>query len=288
MGIPADGAARPRPPHLLPEAFQELQAAMEELQVAEEELRSQNEALAQAHLQMEAERLRYQDLFEFAPDGYLVTDLLGVIREANRAAAQLLGISPRFLSGKPLASLIAESDVRAFRQHLLDVTKVQGRQDWEAHLRQRQGRIIAASFTVAATPALGSSPSSLRWLIRDISQRRTPDQHGQEALLETLWGGVPAGLAFVDAEGRYIRVNEAYARWNGLLPAEHLGQPAAEVTPQFWSDAKSFFRRALAGETVQDVTLPDAEPAAPRTVVSFHPVRSEGRVTGVVIVRGWT
>ncbi|CAA9401470.1 hypothetical protein AVDCRST_MAG94-5938, partial [uncultured Leptolyngbya sp.] len=51
---------------------------------------------------MEAERQRYQELFEFAPDGYLVTDAQGKIQEANLAAARLLNIEQRFLVGKPL------------------------------------------------------------------------------------------------------------------------------------------------------------------------------------------
>jgi len=40
-----------------------------------------------ARAQVEAERQLYLDLFESAPDGYLVTDEVGTIREANRAAA---------------------------------------------------------------------------------------------------------------------------------------------------------------------------------------------------------
>jgi len=44
---------------------------------------------------VEAERQRYQDLFEFAPDGYLVTDAQGMI-QANRAAAKLLNAKQEF------------------------------------------------------------------------------------------------------------------------------------------------------------------------------------------------
>mgnify|MGYP000465743314 CR=1 FL=1 len=64
------------------EALEELQTSLEELRVAEEELKQQHEELALARATAEAERLRYHDLFEFAPDGYLVTDGIGNIREA--------------------------------------------------------------------------------------------------------------------------------------------------------------------------------------------------------------
>jgi PAS domain-containing protein len=77
---------------VLPELLDDLQTALAELHVAEEEQYQQNEALAAARLAAEAERQRYQELFDFAPDGYLVTDADGTIQEANRAAAILLGV----------------------------------------------------------------------------------------------------------------------------------------------------------------------------------------------------
>jgi PAS domain-containing protein len=67
-------------------------AALEELHVALEELHHQNRELVVAWEAVEEERRRYQGLFECAPDGYLVTDVHGIIREANRAAARLLNV----------------------------------------------------------------------------------------------------------------------------------------------------------------------------------------------------
>src|SRR5947208_3346335 len=77
---------------LLPVAVQELQHALEELQVAQEELLQQNEELALSRQAVEAECQRYQELFDFAPDGYLVTDAEGTIQEANHAAAANQGL----------------------------------------------------------------------------------------------------------------------------------------------------------------------------------------------------
>ncbi len=63
---------------------------------------------------METERQRYQDLFEFVPDGYLVTDAEGTIREANRAAAALLNIPQESLPGQPLVGFIPAEERGAF------------------------------------------------------------------------------------------------------------------------------------------------------------------------------
>ena len=68
-----------------------LSRSLEELRAAKEELLRQHNRLLAAHLELDTERGRYRDLFDFAPDGYLVTDLAGRIEEANRAAEILIG-----------------------------------------------------------------------------------------------------------------------------------------------------------------------------------------------------
>jgi PAS domain-containing protein len=97
------------------DAVADLQTSLEELQTANEELRARSDELAIVRHQLELERQRYQDLFDFAPDGYIVTDAAGTIREINCAAARMLGVDSRHLVGKPLATYVNSSDVRAFR-----------------------------------------------------------------------------------------------------------------------------------------------------------------------------
>ena len=92
------------PGGLLPKALAELNVAIEELSVTGEELRAQTDELASTRLALEAERERYQELFESAPVAYVVTDPLARILEANRAAAVLFEAEREFLTGKPLAT----------------------------------------------------------------------------------------------------------------------------------------------------------------------------------------
>jgi len=61
---------------LLIDTNEELQLHIEELKTTEEELRLRN-------IDLENIQHKYQDLFDFAPDGYLVTDHLGVVLSAN-------------------------------------------------------------------------------------------------------------------------------------------------------------------------------------------------------------
>src|SRR4051794_34850584 len=89
---------------ILPEALEELQTSLEELHVAEEELYKKHQQLAESAHAVDAERQRYRELFDFAPDAYLLTDEVGVIRQANRAALRLFGVRGDLLRGRPLAN----------------------------------------------------------------------------------------------------------------------------------------------------------------------------------------
>ncbi|MEP0838041.1 PAS domain S-box protein [Coleofasciculus sp. FACHB-64] len=165
--------APPKEPELLPVAFKELGIASETLQVALEELRQQNEELVAARQALEAERHRYQDLFELAPQGYLVTDAEGTIREANRAAAKLLNVSPEFLVGKPFVIFIPQEERRIFRNELTRLHEQQRVYELTVRLQPRKGEIFDAGITVATTHNNGEGKAvTLRWLIRDITERK--------------------------------------------------------------------------------------------------------------------
>ena len=177
-GTPTETVKTSRPRGLLPQALEELQTTVEELRVADEEMRVQNEALSLSGQRLEAERQRYQDLFEFAPDGYLVTTLDGVILEANRAASRLLGISPRFLKKRSLGTLIAGPSLAEFQPRLKALIASGGgpSPEWILNLRRRPSGLFPAAVTAALFQGLLGQPPSLRWLIRDITERQKAEE----------------------------------------------------------------------------------------------------------------
>jgi PAS domain S-box-containing protein len=167
------------------EALEALSISLEALHAAGKELRQQNEELAAARQLVEAERQRYQDLFEFAPDGYLVTDAKGTIREANRAAAKLLHARQANLAGKPLTTYVVRDERAAFQAQLALLAKAERMADWEVHLKPRGAQPFPASITVAAVHDAQGEAAGFRWQVRDIT-RRKQGQSRREALLEEL------------------------------------------------------------------------------------------------------
>ena len=161
---------------LLPEALAELDVAIEELSVTGEELRSQADELASVCQALEAERDRYQELFQSAPVAYLVTDPMARIREGNRAAAALLGVEQRFLAGKPLAAYVASGDRWGFRSLVNRLNRGEDERVRERPLRfrRRGGEVVAVAATVEPVGRPGSEPRALRWLLRPLEPQETP------------------------------------------------------------------------------------------------------------------
>lgn len=157
---------------LLPIAFKELGTVSEELQVAAEEIFQQNEELATTRVQVETQRQRYQDLFEFMPIAYIVTDEQGKIIEANRAAAKLLNVEQRFLDNKLLISFIPPQDRKNFRSKLNKLHPIIKLQEWTLRLLPRYGDILDVAVTLAASRDSQDNSISWRWILRDITEQK--------------------------------------------------------------------------------------------------------------------
>ncbi|MEJ2207771.1 MAG: PAS domain S-box protein [Anaerolineae bacterium] len=213
----------------LQDAYENLQAANEELQITGKELQEQNATLAVIRSELEAERRRYYDLFDFAPDGYLVTDPLGVIQEANRAAALLLGVEARFLRGKPLVTFVSGDDARALTDYLARLRALEEAESLRRRmvLRPRNGEPFVAALTAAPVRGAGGRFQALRWLVRDVSER--------VAMEEALRAGEERYRLVADftydweywtgPDGEYLYVSPSCRRITGYDPEDFQRDP---------------------------------------------------------------
>src|SRR5207244_7369049 len=65
-------------------------------------------------------------------------------------------------------------------------------------------------------------------LFRETQAARR-DAQDSLAVVDAVFGAAPVGLAFMDMNLRYVRVNDALATINGLAPDEHLGRTLRDV-----------------------------------------------------------
>lgn len=166
---------------LVAEALEELSTSSEEINVVVEELVQQNQELEEAQRAVIAERHRYQELFEFAPDGYLISGLDGTIWEANRAATDLFNLHQAFLVGKPLTVLTGEKDRKQLHKLLTRLHREEVIRDAELMITPRGRSPVPVAITVAAVRGADGKAVSLRWLLRDITERKQAEAALQRA-----------------------------------------------------------------------------------------------------------
>ncbi len=109
-------------------------------------------------------------------------------------------------------------------------------------------------------------------------------------LLDVIFEHAPVGLALLDTDVRYVRVNDRLAEINGVPGREHVGKTIAELLPDLPPQVHDDVARvARKGEPLIDIAVSGVTPAQPGNkrefLASYWPVRSAGdEVIGVGIV----
>ncbi|MGA2285588.1 MAG: PAS domain S-box protein [Dehalococcoidia bacterium] len=150
---------------------------LERLQAAQDDLRRKDDEVQRARRETERERQRYYNLFEQAPDAYIVTDTNGTILQCNRAGADILGRKIEQITGKSLPAFFARDDRRAFRKLLNSFRASEDRQECELRLSLEAGRQPRyAQATVSVVRDMTTSGAAeLLWMLRDLSGRKAAE-----------------------------------------------------------------------------------------------------------------
>jgi PAS domain S-box-containing protein len=204
---------------------EDLIAAVEEVRLADEELRSRSEALAASSDALDRERGRFRELFDFAPDAYVITDLYGTIHEANYAAGRLLGVQAKHLVGKLLPSFFEESARKQYPHRIDQLCDVNRLDDWEMWVQPRRGPRTAVSASVARS-SRNYLAAEYRWIVRDVTKRRQAD----EAILELI-----RHLELRVASGT-VQLAAAYRTKDELLLSERKAREESEAANRAKSD----------------------------------------------------
>ncbi|MBE9048647.1 PAS domain-containing protein, partial [Pleurocapsales cyanobacterium LEGE 10410] len=168
---------------LLLETTEEMTVGLEELQVAIEELYQQQEDLQAVNLEVQKERQRYLELFEYAPDGYLITDRWGVIQEVNRSAGEMLHRRPVHLAGKPLSIFIPPTERRSFYNLLQRLRQAEPITGVELAIQPSDNRpLLTAAISIAPVGDEQNHLVGFRWLLRDVTQLRQAQAESQKQL----------------------------------------------------------------------------------------------------------
>ncbi len=117
---------------------------------------------------------------------------------------------------------------------------------------------------------------------------RTSETELTHAFLDALFDVAPFGLALLDLDLRYLRVNRHLAELNGASPAEHVGRTVGEMVPGLAPALQRALEAIVEGS--EPITLEVSgerrpEPGLRRTSqTTFFPVREDGELVGVAAI----
>lgn len=155
--------------------------------------------------------------------------------------------------------------------------------DCACQLVRADGSLIAVLLTTSCLVFAGQPPVLLT-LVRPDSA--APHVRGELTLaqLDLLITEAPIGIALVDTDLRFVRINASLAAMNQLSVAAHIGHRAREILPEYASIWEQYWRRVLdTGVAVTDVEIhSEVDNRVADALVSYYPVRAaDGRVLGV-------
>lgn len=206
----------------------------------------------------------YRAIVNNLPEGILMYDAQGKIQICNRGAEQLLGVPAYDLIGHsewPGTMITADGEPLLAESHPVGLTlraekpchehilglKTQDRLTWLA-INTQPLRIHEAATTDAVVVSL-----------RDISeyQHQITELRDKLDLLATLFDSTSLGMAILNEDGRFVRVNTVYSQCYGYQPSELLGQPfTILLPPPIRKEAALCYSDFFANHTAQDERWP--------------------------------
>jgi putative nucleotidyltransferase with HDIG domain/PAS domain S-box-containing protein len=226
---------------LLNRLISDISLSLEALKAAVREADLQAEAdLASGSRAREAEYLHYRDLFDLAPDAYLVTDSQIIIQESNQAAATMLQMGQDSLKDKSLAHIILQNDRPTFQAGLAQVRMGGAKRDWELRLQPEEGLPFPVFVNVRVQTDDQDEPVRLLWLMRDARKRKEEEDTLKSLfsqLKSCLYGLVEAfaqavEMKYLEPAGHQRRVAElavAIAREMGFSLSQQEGMKVAAL-----------------------------------------------------------
>ncbi|SDB02276.1 PAS domain S-box-containing protein [Desulfonatronum thiosulfatophilum] len=157
------------------ESLHDRQDLLHELQVHQIELEMQNDELRRTQERLYQAMEKYNDLYDFAPVGYVTSDIIGHILESNLTFADQLGVARSHLIHSLLWGHAFAPDRDIFVSHHDQVFRTGKRQSCELRLKGSAGRLLHVQLdSVPGTDVNGAAVC--RTSATDITARKKAEE----------------------------------------------------------------------------------------------------------------
>ncbi|MBX9426674.1 MULTISPECIES: SpoIIE family protein phosphatase [Streptomyces] len=201
-------------------------------------------------------------LRELLPIALWREDADGHIVEWSLAAQDLLGHRPEHVLGRLATPLLVPDANRELAERLTHRVQAGETMVGTLPVRHRDGHTVAMEMWIVPAADPAGRPGAMLIAVETSEVLRMRENL---AAMESLFTQSPIGLALLGPDLRFLRVNDALARMNGVAAAQHVGRRLTEVVPGVNADSlESLMRQVLhSGTAVVDARRVGRTPADP-------------------------
>jgi len=225
-------------------SFNSFSELVHELQTHQIELEMQNQELHKTSLDLEKEKLKYYNLYEFAPVAYFSLDEMEIIKDVNHAGTVLLGIEKTEQINSAFIRFMNSESRRTFYKHLEKVKNTGTGQSCELVLNKKDGTPVYANLETVLIQNNGEK--EFRITVNDITKRVNAEEalKKKEVQYLTLFNSIDEGFCTVEVifdaddtpvDYRFLEFNPAFEGQTGLIDAEgELMRDLAPDNEEYW------------------------------------------------------
>jgi len=215
----------------------------------------------------EEARFRHAAIVESSEDAIISNNLDTVIVSWNAGAQRIFGYTESEAVGQPITILIPPESWDEENQ-ILERLRAGGRIEYYETTRiTKAGKKVAVSLTISPIKDSTGRLVGFCKLAHDVTERKRAEQvlretnraletqtavlRSQEELLKIFVKNVPAAVAMLDRDMRYLQVSDRWCVDFSLDSSQLLGRSHYEIFPDIPDRWKQLHRRALSGETLR-------------------------------------
>ena len=209
-------------------------------------------------------------------------DLDGHITTWNPGAERLFGYRSSEILGQPLTQLFQDCDKATPEAHLRSALR-DGNLEDECQQLRKDGTVFWATANVSLLRNEAGQPHGYSVITRDITERRKQEEEimQREAQLNAFFSNASVGLAIIDKDLRFQRINAPFSLLNGLQPGANAGAHVRDVVKNLAAKIEPIIRHVLTtGMPVLNYEITGHAPNTPGVtgwwLKSFFPITKEG------------
>ena len=249
----------------------------------------------------EEARFRHAAVVESSEDAIISKNLDGVIVSWNAGAQRMFGYTEAEAVGQPITMLVPP-ELQDEEQQILGRLRAGGHiEHYETIRVTREGRKVNVSLSISPIRDESGKIVGFSRIAQNITERKRAEQllhetnqalviqkgvlQAREELLRIFVKNVPAGVAMLDRDLRYLQVSDRFCADYSVDRPEVLGRSHYELFPDIPDRWKEIHRRALEGETFRaDEDRWDRKGGTVWARWEVRPWRSADGLTGGILI----